>query len=170
MGCSGLAGAVGGTGESPLLPPAKVKPLGHKPRCRRAGGRCPGTWVPWILQEVWATCQANGLVAKVLVIPFDAIQAESALLSPPISLQPFCIHLGSSTPFVFYLATFCLFLSLCISCFFLGTVAVMVFGSTGSRAGESQNGTWTAWNHLGAGLPHHTRSFIRRDASFQAWV
>lgn len=48
-----------------------------------------------------------------MAMPFDAIQAESALLSPPISLLPFCIrallHLGFSTPFPLYFATFCLF-------------------------------------------------------------
>lgn len=58
--------------------------------------------MPWILQEVWAICQANGLVAKAVAIPFDAIQAKSALLSPPISLKPFGIPLGFSTPSVFY--------------------------------------------------------------------
>lgn len=60
------------------------------------------------------------LVAKAVAIPFDAIQAESALVSLPISLQPSCIRLGSSTPSAFYLATICLFLSLCVSCFFPG--------------------------------------------------
>lgn len=151
-----------GSGEdwgTPTSATSQSKALGSEAKVQESWG-----------QEVWATCQANGLVAKVVVIPFDAIQAESVLLSPPISLQPFCIHLGSSTPSVFYLATFCLFMSLCISCFLLGTVAVMVFGSTGSRAGESKNGTWSARNHRGVGLPHHTWSFIHRDASFQAWV
>lgn len=133
-------------------------------------GRCPGTRVPWILQEVWAICQANGLVAKAVAIPFDAIQAKSALLSPPISLKPFWHSPWLFHPFCLLLTTFCLFLSLCISCFFLGIVAVMVFGSTGIRAGESKNSTRSARNHLEPVLPHHTWSFIHRGVSFQAWV
>lgn len=47
-------------------------------------------------------------------MPSDAIQVEPALLSPPISLLPFCIHvllhLSFSTPPPLYFATFCLFL------------------------------------------------------------
>jgi len=38
--------------------------------------------------EVWATRQADGPVASGAVMPFDAVQAESALLSSPISLLP----------------------------------------------------------------------------------
>lgn len=52
----------------------------------------------------WASSQWGG----------NAIQAESALLSPPISMPPFCIHallhLSFSTPSSPYFATFCLFL------------------------------------------------------------
>lgn len=70
--------------------------------------------MPWILQEVWATCQASGLVAKAVVILFDAIQAKSALLSPSTSLKGLLHSPWFFYPFCLLLTTFCLFLSLCI--------------------------------------------------------
>lgn len=73
---------------------------------------------------------ADGLVASGVATPFSAIQVESALLSPPVSLQPFCIHallhLSFSTPSPSILppSVFsCLLMPLCSSGFSLKAVA-----------------------------------------------
>lgn len=139
----------------------------------RGWGQVP---LPWdlgalALLEVWATHQADGLVANGVAMPFDAIQVESALLSPPISLPPFCIHAFTS-PWLFhpFSPLFCHLLSfffgllmpLCItlfhggcgcSCFLVPQVAGLRKVKMAPRALNSfVPGAETTWK---LGVPSH---------------